>query len=85
MSPGVAFGSAATDPDPGSPEMVGFTEKSPFLPDESTSLGSRQRASQFEKRDLARTYVASKSGSRIVLGYYAISNHRVGHEALPAD
>jgi GNAT superfamily N-acetyltransferase len=45
----------------------------------------RQRASQFEKRDLARTYVASKSGSRIVLGYYAVSNHRVGHEALPAD
>ena len=45
----------------------------------------RQRASQFEKRDLARTYVASKSGSMIVLGYYAISNHRVGHEALPAD
>ncbi len=44
----------------------------------------RQRASQYGKRDLARTYVASKSGSRIVLGYYAISNHRVGHEALPA-
>lgn len=45
----------------------------------------KQRASQFEKRDLARTYVASKSDSRIVLGYYAISNHRVGHEALPAN
>jgi len=45
----------------------------------------RQRASQFEKRDLARTYVATRSSDRTVLGYYAISNHRVIHEALPAD
>jgi GNAT superfamily N-acetyltransferase len=33
---------------------------------------------------MARTYVATKSGDRIVLGYYAISNHRVTHDALPA-
>jgi GNAT superfamily N-acetyltransferase len=45
----------------------------------------RQRASQFEKRDLARTFVATRSGDRIVLGYYAISNHRVIHETLPAN
>ena len=45
----------------------------------------RQRASQYDKRDLARTYVARRSDERIVLGYYAISNHRVTHEALPAD
>lgn len=44
-----------------------------------------QRASQFDKRDLGRTYVATRSGDRIVLGYYAISNHRVAHNALPAD
>jgi GNAT superfamily N-acetyltransferase len=45
----------------------------------------KQRAGQFEKRDLARTYVATRSGDRIVLGYYAISNHRVTHESLPAE
>ena len=45
----------------------------------------KQRASQFEKRDLSRTYVATKSVDRLVLGYYAISNHRVTHEALPPD
>ena len=45
----------------------------------------RQRAGQYDKRDLARTYVARMSGERIVLGYYAISNHRVSHDVLPAD
>ena len=35
------------------------------------------RASQFEKRDLARTYVATRRGETVVLGNYAISNHRV--------
>jgi len=45
----------------------------------------KQRAGQFDKRDLARTYVATRSGDRIVLGYYAISSHRVTHEALPTD
>jgi GNAT superfamily N-acetyltransferase len=45
----------------------------------------RQRASQFAKRDLARTYVATKSGGKVVLGYYAISNHRVTHESLPTE
>jgi GNAT superfamily N-acetyltransferase len=43
------------------------------------------RASQFEKRDLARTYVAVQKGELAVSGYYAISNHRVTHEALAAD
>ncbi len=45
----------------------------------------KQRASQFEKRDLSRTYVAVRPGSSIVLGYYAISNHRVDYQDLPAD
>lgn len=45
----------------------------------------RFRVSQFEKRDLARTYVAVQKGDSAVLGYYAISNHRVTHQALPAD
>jgi GNAT superfamily N-acetyltransferase len=43
------------------------------------------RVSQFEKRDLARTYVATQKGKSAVLGYYAISNHRVMYEALAAD
>lgn len=43
------------------------------------------RATQFEKRDLARTYVATKKGDPTVLGYYAISNHRVLCEALPGE
>lgn len=45
----------------------------------------KQRASQFEKRDLARTYVATRSADQIVVGYYAISNHHVTYKALPAD
>lgn len=44
-----------------------------------------QRASQFEKRDLARTYVATRSGEAVLLGYHTLVNHRVAHEALPAD
>ncbi len=43
------------------------------------------RATQFEKRDLARTYVATEKGDPTVLGYYAISNHRVTCGALPAE
>ena len=42
-------------------------------------------ASQYEKRDLARAYVAVVPGNPRVLGYYAISNHRVSYEALPFD
>jgi GNAT superfamily N-acetyltransferase len=45
----------------------------------------QQRASQFDKRDLARAYVAVRPGQPAVLGYYAISNHRVAYGALPAD
>ncbi|HEY2839752.1 MAG TPA: GNAT family N-acetyltransferase [Pirellulales bacterium] len=42
------------------------------------------RAGQFQKRDLARTYVAVEEGSSAVMGYYAISNHRVSYEDLPS-
>lgn len=45
----------------------------------------QQQASQFEKRDLARTYVAHRDNESVVLGYYALSNHRVSFEALPED
>ena len=45
----------------------------------------RKLASQHERRDLARTYVAVLPGGHRVLGYYAIANHRVSYEALPED
>lgn len=43
------------------------------------------RASQYAKKDLARTYVAVRPGQPAVLGYYVISTHRVSYEALPPD
>ena len=42
-------------------------------------------AGQYERRDLARTYVAVQAGSAKVLGYYALSNHRVCYEVLPEE
>jgi GNAT superfamily N-acetyltransferase len=42
-------------------------------------------ASQHERRDLARTYVAVPPNDKRVLGYYALANHRVSYEALPDD
>jgi GNAT superfamily N-acetyltransferase len=43
------------------------------------------RAGQYEKKDLARTYVAVRPGDVVVLGYYALATHRVSYEALPPD
>jgi GNAT superfamily N-acetyltransferase len=43
------------------------------------------RASQYEKKDLARTYVAVRAGEAVVVGYYAIATHRVRQEDLPED
>lgn len=43
------------------------------------------KARQFEKKDLARTYVLVEAGSTVVKGYYALSNHTVVYEALPED
>lgn len=45
----------------------------------------RRAASQYDRRNLARTYVAAQPQSSRVFGYYAVSNHRVEFEALPAD
>ena len=45
----------------------------------------QKRVSQFEKRDLARTYVLVEQGDPVIRGYYAISNHTVVYEALPED
>jgi GNAT superfamily N-acetyltransferase len=43
----------------------------------------RDRAGQFDRRDLARTFVATRVGQVVVLGYYAISTHRVLCDTLP--
>lgn len=43
------------------------------------------KVSQFEKKDLARTYILTQTGTAIVKGYYALSNHTVVFEALPKD
>lgn len=45
----------------------------------------RQRAGQFDRRDLARTYVAVRPAETAVIGYYALSSHSVRYEFLPAD
>jgi GNAT superfamily N-acetyltransferase len=42
------------------------------------------RAGQFDRRDLARTFVAVRPGEQVVLGYYALTNHHVIYDALPA-
>ena len=43
----------------------------------------KDRASQFDRRDLSRTFVATRPELVAVLGYYAISTHRVMYEVLP--
>lgn len=44
-----------------------------------------QRAGQFDRRDLSRTFVATRSEEPLVRGYYAISTHRVLYEDLPGE
>ncbi len=45
----------------------------------------QKRPGQWQKKELARCYVAVPKGEPQVLGYYAISSHHVGYESLPAD
>ncbi len=42
-------------------------------------------AGQYERRDLARIYVAVREDAPRALGYYAISNHLVRYDALPEE
>ena len=44
----------------------------------------KDRAGQFDRRDLSRTFVATRSNEMLVVGYYAVSTHRVVYEAPPA-
>lgn len=43
------------------------------------------KVSQFEKKDLARTYVLVESGDIVVKGFYALSNQTMIYDALPDD
>jgi GNAT superfamily N-acetyltransferase len=43
----------------------------------------RRQAGQFERRDLARVYVATRSVSPRVAGYYALSNCQVAFDDFP--
>jgi GNAT superfamily N-acetyltransferase len=44
----------------------------------------KDRADQFDRRNLSRTFVATRPDEVLVVGYYAVSTHRVVYEALPA-
>lgn len=43
----------------------------------------RLQASQWERKDLCRTFVATRPSESVVVGYYALSSHRVIYEDLP--
>jgi GNAT superfamily N-acetyltransferase len=43
----------------------------------------KDRAGQFDRRDLSRTFVATRPEESLVLGYYAVSTHRVVYDVLP--
>jgi GNAT superfamily N-acetyltransferase len=45
----------------------------------------RTLVSQYEKRNLGRTYVAVKAAERRVLGYYTIASGAVSVDSLPAS
>lgn len=45
----------------------------------------QRRSGQWQKKELARCYIAVHKGESRVFGYYAISSHHIGYESLPAD
>ncbi len=44
-----------------------------------------QRASQWDKKDLSRTYVLLPKGTTTIAGYYSLSNHHVSYSSLAAN
>lgn len=45
----------------------------------------KERAGQFDRKDLSRTFVAMAIGQHQVAGYYALANHRVEFDQLPRE
>ncbi len=43
------------------------------------------RAGQYERRDLARTFIATRSDESLVRGYYTMLTHRVVYDMLPTQ
>ena len=44
-----------------------------------------RRAGQWQRKEIARCYVAQRDDEARVYGYYAISSHHVGYKSLAAD
>jgi GNAT superfamily N-acetyltransferase len=61
-------------------ERTSFVRGQPALDD-----WLKLRAGQFDRKGLARTFVAVRPAPTQVLGYYALSSHRVRFDALPED
>ena len=45
----------------------------------------QQLSGQYERRDLARTYVLTRTGDVKILGYYGMSSHSVSRDLLPTE
>lgn len=52
---------------------------------ESLDKFLRLLVSQYEKRNLGRTYVALRPGEKRVLGYYTLASGSISFESLPAS
>lgn len=52
---------------------------------ESLDRYIKERASQDQRRDVARVFVATVGDSSSVVGYYSVSSASVGIDALPSD
>jgi GNAT superfamily N-acetyltransferase len=61
-------------------------ERSPFdCGNASLNHWLKERAGQFDRKDMSRTFVATQPGSVVVVGYYALATHYVSPVALSAD
>ena len=52
---------------------------------ESLNQWLKQRAGQWQRRELVRCHVAVPTAQSRVVGFYAICSHHVSYELLPAD
>jgi GNAT superfamily N-acetyltransferase len=60
-------------------------DRSPFdCGNSSLNEWLKDRAGQFERKDMSRTFVATRTGSDVVAGYYALSTHYVSTASLSA-
>jgi GNAT superfamily N-acetyltransferase len=43
----------------------------------------RSKAGQWDRKDLSKTFVATRPNESVVVGYYALSSHRIVYDDLP--